>query len=545
VGPLATPDGGSAGEPDGVGGIGRRGPFERLLATEWALADEAPDEFLRRAVTAELSFTELSHRRPATARRSVVLFDAGPDQLGAPRVVHLAALLLLAQRAADAGASFAWGVLQDPEGTLVSAVTQASVLGLLQKRSTRQVSAEDARRFRDALGPGETEVWLVGGPEAAATCQDLTRRRLEIEDSFDPAAPMSVDVRAFVDGTATPRVVRLDLPPAALAVRLLRDPFGAVSAARPGGGAAFAPGTNIVFGGDDRKIYLRGAGGELVTVCVPRSPRSKEMPKPRMFRPPAGEVLVGVGERREREGKFAVTQRDGELLVHTLSKRGGASVRCARFRRETPVDVSAQLGLLCPLGDEVFIFCDTLGRTFHLRHGEADLDTNVFALRHGYADLLVINADPPGAEVISFAKDKRAIERCPLAVLSDEKVLGAVLGPRRIIALRTADETWLLVDWEKDLEQRRRTRPGDEVIGVVDGPQPSRAGLIVLDATRKRIERIEADAVETWVTSAAPIAYARVSDMNGHIAYITSEGALCVHEPCERAMVLRLLPGAT
>ncbi|UQA57501.1 hypothetical protein [Polyangium aurulentum] len=545
VGPLAAPEGGGAGDPDGVGGIGRRGPFERLLATEWALAEEAPEEFLRRAVTAELSFVELSHRRPAAARRSVVLFDVGPDQLGAPRVAHLAALVLLAQRADEAGASFAWGVLQDPACALTSAVTEASVRGLLRQRSARRASAEDARRFREALGHGAAEVWVVGAPEAAKACEALSPERIEIEDSFDPGALHSIEVRAFV-GRRAPRAARLDLPAEALTVRLLRDPFGAVSAAPllVHAGMAFAPGTNILFGWDDKKIFLRGALGELLTIPVPNSPNVQPPPHPRVFRPPVGEVLVGVGERRGRAGQLAVTQRDGELIVHTLSRRLGASAGSARFRCAEAVAEDARLGLLCPLDEEIFFFHDARGRLLRLADGEAQVfQMRIAALCHHVDPIMVTPGAPPNVLTVGSDKQRKIFVKTAMVVPVKARGEEAVLG-WGVVALRVSNATWVVHVGPAGSDLRRTPRPGDEVVGVVQNVDPSRTGLVVLDASRTRIEHIGETATTTWVTSAAPITYARASDMKGHIALITEDGALSVYSPHERARVLHLVPRA-
>ena len=86
-------------EPDGLGDLSRRGPYHRLLATEWALADEVPDEFLRRAASHEHLFLAprmVSRRHGASL---VAVFDAGPAQWGGPRLAHLALWILLARRA--------------------------------------------------------------------------------------------------------------------------------------------------------------------------------------------------------------------------------------------------------------------------------------------------------------------------------------------------------------------------------------------------------------------------------------------------------------
>ncbi len=114
IGPMRAASPTRGGEPDGFAGIARRGSYERLLHTEWLLADEAPDEFARRASAGEHAFFQIARRSPARAASSVALFDAGPEQLGAPRIVQLAALIVLAERARRAGARFAWGCWESP-----------------------------------------------------------------------------------------------------------------------------------------------------------------------------------------------------------------------------------------------------------------------------------------------------------------------------------------------------------------------------------------------------------------------------------------------
>src|ERR1041385_9065367 len=100
------------GEPDGFDGLNRRGTYERLLLSEWMLADELEDEFMRRAVMGEHLFLNRARSSPVGTRASLALFDAGPSQLGSPCIAHIAALIVLANRADTARSTFSWGVLQ-------------------------------------------------------------------------------------------------------------------------------------------------------------------------------------------------------------------------------------------------------------------------------------------------------------------------------------------------------------------------------------------------------------------------------------------------
>lgn len=63
------------------------------------MATEVPDEFLRRAAAGEHGFLALASRRPPETRRCVALLGTGPDALGAPRLAHLALLVVLSARA--------------------------------------------------------------------------------------------------------------------------------------------------------------------------------------------------------------------------------------------------------------------------------------------------------------------------------------------------------------------------------------------------------------------------------------------------------------
>ena len=113
VGAPSAPRPGPTGEPDGFDGLTRRGPLDRLLLSEWALAEAAPLEFLRRATQAEQSFLQLRRLDPASSRRCVVLLDAPPSQHGEARLMHLVALVVLAARARRGGLAMSWGLLQE------------------------------------------------------------------------------------------------------------------------------------------------------------------------------------------------------------------------------------------------------------------------------------------------------------------------------------------------------------------------------------------------------------------------------------------------
>lgn len=294
VGPLARSKE-PTGEPDGYGRIARRGPFDRMLASQWALLDEVPEEFLRRAFSNELLFHELARAEPKGSQRSVALFDAGPGSLGAPRIAHLAILVVLARRAAEVGVPFSWGTLREP--LLRTFVGETSVRALLASRTPFAAteaaldawSAQLWERAGSAPESGERarrddDVWVIGD---CATLVDVRARwgaRAALACVEEPLALSATELSLTVTrAPRSPRVVALPLPEARDRVRLVRDPFRAPPPAAPPRAVpsdARAPvraalhvelarGTDVVFSRDGRKVIARTARGGVVAVALP------------------------------------------------------------------------------------------------------------------------------------------------------------------------------------------------------------------------------------------------------------------------------------
>ena len=96
------------GEPEGLDGVGLRGPLHRLLPGAFALLDTDPDEFLRRLGADELLYFNLAEADPAAPSALWLFVDAGPDILGGGRVMAAAALLAFAAQAAVAELPLRW-----------------------------------------------------------------------------------------------------------------------------------------------------------------------------------------------------------------------------------------------------------------------------------------------------------------------------------------------------------------------------------------------------------------------------------------------------
>ena len=77
-GPFRGNSQGGDPELEGLDDLRPRGSYEHLLATEWLLADEMPDEFLRRAASGEHIFLAPRPKARRADRSIVALFDTGP-----------------------------------------------------------------------------------------------------------------------------------------------------------------------------------------------------------------------------------------------------------------------------------------------------------------------------------------------------------------------------------------------------------------------------------------------------------------------------------
>ncbi|WP_426755618.1 hypothetical protein [Myxococcus sp. Y35] len=313
LGATRTPADATAGEPQGYDGLSRRGSFDRLLVSEWLWAMEAPDELVRRAAFGELSYLEPSFRQPRRAHRLVALFDAGPDQLGAPRIAHLALLIVLARRAEAAGATFSWGILQaDPGRGCFSGVTPATVEAWLAARDTMPPSAERLEAWRQALAldTDGADAWLIGSPNLAGLQGAHALSRVAVSEVLAPSVrQLEVEVRLASRGR---RSVLLDLPPPEDSVRLLKAPFqeGAVA---PLARLRAPRLRGFTFSSDGRRLMLFHGDGGVSAMALPLTDLAT-VPTPQRVKPRQGEEFLGVGWRG-RMGLFVLVRKAGTYAI--------------------------------------------------------------------------------------------------------------------------------------------------------------------------------------------------------------------------------------
>jgi hypothetical protein len=158
---------------------------------------------------------------PAAGAACLAVFDAGPGQLGGPRIAQIAVLLALARRAEGAGVRFAWGVLQQPEAALSPGTGAEGLRQLLKARTPHEASGPEIAAWRTRLEerPDWDEVWVVGAPRLGSPPDFPRASHLQIWDALDPGARrIGVSVRR---GERVDEAL-LDLPEDAVCVRLLR-----------------------------------------------------------------------------------------------------------------------------------------------------------------------------------------------------------------------------------------------------------------------------------------------------------------------------------
>ncbi|MFN8611163.1 MAG: hypothetical protein U0931_26705 [Vulcanimicrobiota bacterium] len=193
------------GEPAGWAGLTRRGHWDRLVHSEWAVAEAAPEEFLRRAGEGELSFWQMAQQTQAHHELVWCWLDVGPDQLGACRLVQLALMFYLQHRLAPGQGKFCWGCIQKPE-VGYDRLEAPQVRSYLRSRSL-----DPGRR----PAPRDNVVtWCIGSPAW------LT----QVPAGYHKVALVQTGIET-VQLTYGSRQLSLQLPPGERATRLMRDPF--------------------------------------------------------------------------------------------------------------------------------------------------------------------------------------------------------------------------------------------------------------------------------------------------------------------------------
>lgn len=543
VGPMAERRSLQAGEPDGFTGLARRGPYERLVASEWALAEHFPDEFVRRAAAGEHLFHELARRSHHGAQRAVAIVSAGPGQLGAPRLAQLALLVVLARRARVAGADFAWGVLEDPARTLTVGVDVDGVTRLLAARTTRSDDGDQAAWAATLAAERGSEAWWIGGAAELAAARAAGARTIEIADVLEP------DVRALdvvVAHRGPARRLRLALPDDDACARLLRAPVPGVAGRRTAQTAGRA--TAIQFGAGGRRLLVTLDGGRVECWPVPNSPRDV-IGRARPWTPPAGAQLVALGAE-QRTVLAVIAAADARDVVEVATPTGAERVQVrlppeVRLRAVGPrwvgrcglVDVGGVgRALVFELDADLLIVDNFPGTQRAYQTAARRLATGVDrvtgAVIHGRQVAWV--APAAGATEL-WLMDRDGVRR-----VADSPASGALIGHDAAAVgvwgpMITATRGSCTV--HADGRAPRSFAVDGEVVGVAGG-----RALVQLD--ERHLAWQDPERRIALPVTAADILDVEVATAVPYVAVLTAAGEIIVRHTQRDDLLLRLVPGA-
>lgn len=495
IGPLTSPPVQGDGEPDGFDGVDRRGPFDRLLLSEWLLADEIPTEFLRRAANREQAFLRLRRVDPGTSRRTVVLLDAGPSQLGEPRLAHLVALVVLSRRARAAKAEFRWGVLQG--GTLHEDLGPTAMVSFRRSPTHRDPTramfeawAErlDGERLCEGASPSEPDdVWVVGGEDSEA----FEGTHLHIEEVLEPGIR---ELALTLRRRGQHRSLRLQIPRHRDAVRIFRDPIkrGSVPIQRHAVGTGpmwFSPDGN-------RLLVMSDTGAE--ALHVPPNLHSLQNGGRGYTRSWEQPGLVAVGWRGR---KFTGAYIEGDELVDAGGRRAKISAHLQLADRPVP----------CYRNFRGVMFVDAHRQLWCM------------------PQMTVLGATVIGWDEAGWYTSTQGVRQVSWA----GQLVGEVPDCQDALVLGYGGRAWPVADgcWQVEDRMLRVTQPLDEgvtVHGLVGGKTDGwRGHLLALSADRKDILRV-GSTVTVLHSGASPVDGLCASPKRDHIAWRREDGELRV-----------------
>ena len=298
---------GAHGPLDGYDGITRHGSPTRLLVSEWALADAVPAEFLRRAANAELLYLDPAYQQDRERAGVAVLVDTGPDQLGAGRLVQLAALIVLLRRSAARSKELSVGILGDEPGTWHSSEPEVLLRTWLTERRPDDPDPLEIDRWSTA-----DELWILAGPRLARELPGRRRLLTARECAWDDGGSTAAEVRLAGDR------IELALPRHDVAIRALR-------------GAGFRPTKNVkrrdadssggvrfgMFTGSPPRLIARGnESNELVALTV--RPQGADATKPRRYHLPGPVLAAAVYSKRMVALVLVDDTLRAEVIGHSL-----------------------------------------------------------------------------------------------------------------------------------------------------------------------------------------------------------------------------------
>ncbi|MFD9476797.1 hypothetical protein [Streptomyces nojiriensis] len=467
-----------AGDPDGLGGLARSGRPDQLLPSEWLLADEFPDEFLRRFVDGELLHLAPEFRTPAVRGRIAALVDAGPTQAGAGRLVQLAALLVLHRRAAARGTELVVVVLGDPYGRRLTGDLAELLPAWLTARRPVDPTPADVQHALDGLDAAD-QAWLLTSPRLAERLP--ARSRVLTSEPTRWSADGAGHAAVRLDGATA----ELPLPAGEIAVRALRgaefrraEPVPADGqGADPGGAAGRAL---PAFTTHARTLLLRsGQGTTLFAANLPH-PDARAVTAVRARRHDLPGPVLAAGRTGRR--LIALYVRDGRLVPYVSGRPLDgytADLAAFGFGGALPEELSAR-PLLPVLRGGRDLLLPLAGRWWRIAPDGSVTDDGP------------LGRGAPGRPHFDRFREPRLLDGRPLQEAAREARHFLHSGDSQ--AWSADGRTWTARTGQGD-ESRISFRENADVIGMVhDGPAPA---LITVSRSGIVVRSVRADGVRT------------------------------------------------
>jgi len=542
IDPLHLEDMPGDDDPDGFDGLVNRGSYERLIASDWLLADEIPEEFERRATMREHLFLKTAKRDRAHGLGSVVLFDSGPDQLGSPRLAHLAILVVLIRRADRARANFAWRTLQNPGLPFLHGASESEIIELLRARTSANVSDSMLNDWilRSLETNRSEEIWLVGGERLHQISPHHVVSRVKVDDVLEPqVGQVSVEIQR---PKGRPRRVLLDLPDNGVCARLLRDPYQ-VRVSIPRKLSTMVRSSGLIFAHGGRRLFATTGDGTLMSFPVPNSPWDTPG---KAKRHTLGNIGRIVAANRLGRSTIIVSVEEISLRISYVGKESYPSAGHYFLRLDQfawPRESNQPLVFPCvrspvPQGDKSSVFVlDASGNLFHLKR---EADEPVALLEQ--SGVLALTSREGIPAYVSVDKARNTVEYTSMGrepfrgvVLSGaEGVEQAFFGfgahaqaPFCLLAIQKSPTRWLVVSGQ-NRSNDIQTEQTQEIIGVIQEPNYAEA-LVSLRDNRHVVTLKGPDWERTLFESPDSIVHLTVSQGKPWIAYSTTKGDVIVY----------------
>lgn len=542
LGPLRSQPEPGGTDPDGLSGLTRRGPWDRLLHSEWVLAEAVPDEFIRRAAMRELLFLEIQRRTPQRGRRCVALLDAGPDQLGAPRIAHIALLCVLARRAANARAELHWGVLQQ-RGSLYRGVGRAQIRKLLPARCLDDPTEEDLERGLARMGEVPQtvdELWLLGGPRAAALPCGAAGRLVVEEPLLEEGLRVSMSRPGGVR-----RSISLPLPKPHVCTALLRRPFDAPPAVRTSKRSslrAYGPLVgDLRFSAEGGRLITQTISGAVVAYRVPDRVGGR-LRRPAVLELGSSERALAVGWSRQK--LCVVVGRSDKRLeargIHGEPRTAWPTQLLAGERPRVAVHaVERDRPVLWFLGPQGSLW------GWEYEHSErlvrSALEGTCLALGRRDGRPLTVIQGPEGLTCTLGATADGSGEamHVPCAdLVADAAFIGPARHAHGSIAVRVAPDRWQVVAGTH--KTALQVLPGERVWGLSQLGQ-RRHPVLLLDRPDGKLV-VRGSGHPHVLPTDGRVVCACASPGGARVAWLTAEGGAVVWDLDQQAAVLTLEP---